>query len=52
MTALLECKNQGIVALPVHDALIIAESDKDKAKEIMLSSFRKITNTEGNVEEE
>lgn len=52
MTALLECKNQGIVALPVHDALIIAESDKDTAKEIMLSSFRMITNTEGNVEEE
>lgn len=52
MTALLECKNRGIVALPVHDALIVAESNKDMAKEIMLSSFRKITNTEGNVEEE
>ncbi len=52
MTALLECKNQGIVALPVHDALIIAESNQEKAKELMLSSFRMITNTEGNVEEE
>lgn len=52
MTALLECKNRGIVALPVHDALIVAESNKDMAKEIMLSTFRKITNTEGNVEEE
>lgn len=52
MDALLECKNQGIVALPVHDALIIAESNKEIVKEIMLSSFRMITNTEGNVEDE
>lgn len=52
MTALLECKKQGIVALPVHDALIAAESNKDTVKEIMLYSFNKITNTVGVVEEE
>ena len=52
MTALLECRNQDIVSLPVHDALIVAESNQAKAKAIMLSSFLKVTNTEGNVEVE
>ena len=52
MSALLECKKQGIVALPVHDALIIAELSKDMVKEIMLTSFKLITGIEGKVEEE
>lgn len=52
MSALLECKNHDIVALPVHDALIVARSNKKIVKEIMLTAFNKIANTQGKVEEE
>lgn len=50
--ALLECMNKNIVALPVHDALIVAKSDFETTKEIMLRAFRDITGMDGQVEEE
>lgn len=49
---LLDCIDKGIVALPVHDALIISERDLAKTKEIMLMAFKDITNIDGQVEEE
>lgn len=52
ISALLECMRMGIVALPVHDALIVAESDKEQVTEIMLTSFRRFANVEGKVDEE
>lgn len=50
--ALLDCIDNNIVALPVHDALIVAESDIDKTKEIMLKAFKDITGIDGQVEQE
>lgn len=43
MAVLLEMKNNGIVALPIHDAVIVADEHKDKAKDIMIRVFREQT---------
>lgn len=52
IACLLECMNQGIVALPVHDALIVVESSKEQVREIMLNNFKSIAGVEGTVSEE
>lgn len=44
---LLALKEKDIVALPVHDALIIPESDAEDAKDVMLEKFRKHTGADG-----
>lgn len=44
--------DQGITALPIHDAVIVAESKKEQAKEIMLKVFKDLTGIEGLVNEE
>jgi hypothetical protein len=36
-------KDKGIVALPIHDAVIVADEHKDKAKDIMIRVFREHT---------
>ena len=41
---LLELNSQGIVALPIHDGLLVKPSQKDIAKQIMLKVFKKHTN--------
>lgn len=50
--ALLDCIDNKIVALPVHDALIVSESDIDKTRVIMLKAFKDITGIDGQVEQE
>lgn len=52
ISALLECQSRGIVALPVHDALIVPNSRKAEVRDIMLDSFTRIAHIEGSVEEE
>lgn len=52
VACLLECIEQGIVALPVHDALIVAESAKERTREIMLKHFKLIAGVDGLVDEE
>jgi len=41
-----------IVALPVHDAVIVAVKDKEIATEVMLSTFQRHMGVEGKVKEE
>ena len=50
--ALLELKALGVVALPVHDCLLVGEGSEAIAKEVLEQSFRTITGTEGRVEVE
>lgn len=49
---LLALKAKDIAALPVHDALIVAESDAEVAKGVMLDKFREHTKAEGLVRTE
>lgn len=48
--ALLDCIDHGIVALPVHDALIVPEEKAEEAKGIMLRAFKEVTGIDGMVE--
>jgi len=52
VNVLLTLKEQSIVALPVHDAVLVPASSKDQAIKIMLSVFHDITGVEGQVKEE
>ncbi|WP_155646830.1 hypothetical protein [Burkholderia territorii] len=49
VSALLRMKAAGIVALPVHDAAIVAAVRVDEAKAIMLEEFQAHTGLEGTV---
>ncbi|WP_175865699.1 hypothetical protein [Burkholderia cepacia] len=49
VSALLRMKAAGIVALPVHDAAIVAAGRVDEAKAIMLDEFQAHTGLEGAV---
>ncbi|QUN41756.1 hypothetical protein KEH56_20630 [Burkholderia cenocepacia] len=49
VSALLRMKAAGIVALPVHDAAIVAAGRVDEAKAIMLEEFQAHTGLEGAV---
>ena len=40
VSVLLRLKSEGVVALPVHDALIVAESDEKAAYKAMVSQFK------------
>lgn len=44
---LTELLRQGITALPVHDAVIVAEHHQDQATAIMLAVFKEQTNIDG-----
>ena len=37
---LLTLKTQGIVALPIHDAVVVRDDNSDKAKAVMKDIFR------------
>ncbi len=40
---------RGIVGLPIHDGILVAEEDKDSATRIMLDAFKKHTGIDGEV---
>jgi hypothetical protein len=46
---LLELKARGVVALPVHDAIMVKESEADLADETMRQVFKEIAGVEGQV---
>jgi hypothetical protein len=47
--ALLRLVDLGVVALPIHDCIVVAESDLDAAERAMLESFKFHTNQTGRV---
>jgi hypothetical protein len=46
---LLELNNKGIVALPIHDCILVKESAQKTAKEVMLKVFKQHTNLDATV---
>jgi hypothetical protein len=52
VSVLLDLKAQGIVALPIHDAVAVPKSRVDVVREIMTDHFRSIVGIEINVNEE
>ncbi|WP_089271432.1 hypothetical protein [Humidesulfovibrio mexicanus] len=48
---LLTLRELEIHALPIHDSVLVAKSNKDKVKEIMLSCFLKVVGVQGLVDE-
>lgn len=48
---LLNLRELGVHALPVHDSVIVGRSHKDRTKEVMLSSFLKVVGVQGLVDE-
>tara|TARA_R110001583_G_scaffold101415_1_gene247856 strand:+ start:9464 stop:10762 length:1299 start_codon:yes stop_codon:yes gene_type:complete len=44
---LLQLKKMNIVALPIHDALIVPPSSQDQVREVMLSTFKHHTGIDG-----
>ena len=48
---LLQLRSLGVVALPIHDSIIVGESKKHVAKEVMLSCFSSQAGVSGIVEE-
>ncbi|WP_372642089.1 hypothetical protein [Hyphomicrobium sp.] len=51
LAALRQCQAEGVVALPVHDAIIVKESNAERASRIMLDAFKAATGFEGQVGE-
>jgi hypothetical protein len=51
LAALRQCQAAGVVALPVHDAVIVKESCAEQARRIMLAAFKEVTGFEGQVGE-
>jgi hypothetical protein len=49
---LLTLRDRGIVALPIHDGVMIPVTRKDEVKDMMLSTFQRHTNVQGLVREE
>jgi hypothetical protein len=50
LEVLLRLMEQGIVALPIHDAVMVSECDEDQAKEVMYQVFREKTGIDGLVQ--
>jgi hypothetical protein len=50
MRSLLALKDRGIVALPVHDCLVVALPDAEAARDVMRASFREVTGAMVDVE--
>lgn len=44
---MLRLKDMNIIALPIHDALIVPSSSQDQVREVMLSTFKEHTGIEG-----
>jgi hypothetical protein len=49
MDVLLHLKQEGIVALPIHDCVLVPRSQKDEARRIMVEAFQDRTGFEGTV---
>jgi hypothetical protein len=49
---LLRLKRRGIVALPIHDAVVIPESREHETRQIMLDTFRDHLGVDGRVDTE
>lgn len=47
---LLELKASGIVALPIHDAVMVPRSRAEETRAVMLETFERLTGVEGAVE--
>jgi hypothetical protein len=47
ITVLTRLIEQGITALPVHDAVIVAEDYEEQTRKVMLDVFREVTGIEG-----
>jgi hypothetical protein len=52
VSVLLDLKTQGIVALPIHDAVAVPKSRMEAVREVMADHFRPITGIEIKVNEE
>lgn len=51
LEALRLCRTEGIAALPVHDAILVAQSKADAARAVMLKAFANVTGFQGEVGE-
>jgi hypothetical protein len=51
LEVLRQCRAAGFVALPVHDAILVAESRAEAAREAMLAGFESVTGFRGEVGE-
>ena len=49
---LLKLQEMDIVALPIHDAVVVAQSDADKAHTVMVETFERHTGIAGKVDRE
>ena len=47
---LLECERRGVVALPIHDAVLVARSTAEEVRRIMLEVFRAHTGLDAHVD--
>ena len=47
---LLTLRNMKIVALPIHDAVLVAAPNEDQVREVMLNVFKAQTGTDGSVD--
>ena len=46
---LLELNNKGVVALAIHDCILVKQSAQETAKDIMLKVFKQHTNLDATV---
>ena len=40
---MLRCNSRGIPVLPVHDELVVPRTKKEEVRQILVSSFHKVT---------
>lgn len=50
INALLRLQSKGVVALPIHDCVVVAESDQEVAQEEMLKAFKGVSGLSGKVD--
>lgn len=50
VAALLELIERGVVALPVHDAVVVSGRDQEVTRAVMLDVFKRLSGVEGKVE--
>ncbi len=48
--ALLTLQSKGIVALPIHDCVVVSEDDQEVACKAMLDAFREVSGQNGKVD--
>jgi len=49
VATLLDLQNRGVVALPIHDCVVVAEEDQTVAKSVMLEAFLGVSGQHGEV---